>query len=172
MEELNQQLQVCLTEKNYSLAAQILLSSPDLLQSCMQHFFTSDWKFSQPLSNVFEVFKNGNQSILLPYFSEWIEQLKTPSTNAFQRNSYRYFQDVDIPEKHQGTLYDLAFQDMMNHKSPIAVKAFAMTTCYNIAKHYPELLPELKEAIQIVSNSESPAVKGRSKQLLKKIEKL
>ena len=160
-----------LLEKNYALAAQFLLADEQLLQQTMQEFFTGHYRYNQQLSNVFDCFKTQHQSVLQPFFKQWIELLSTPQTDAFHRNSYRYFQDVEIPEQYQGKLYQFSFAHMLNMSNAIAIRVFAMTTCFNIAKHYVELLPELQQAIQVVREDQSSAVQSRSRHLLTAIQK-
>lgn len=163
-----------LIEKNYSHASELFIESAELREAVVHKFlFNKDYRYNQQLSNVFEALKKEHQNLLVPFYSEWINSLQTPIHDAFWRNSYRYFQDAAIPEQHEGALYNLAFQDFQKFESPIAIKAFAMKTCVNIAKNHHELLPELQDAIEYtLENAKSPGVKGRAKKMLNEITKI
>lgn len=173
MSQLPSSITNTLQNKQYELATNLILEDLSSLDTLMDCFFTPKWEYSQRFSNVLEVFKKKHQELILPYFPKWLELLEKPFSDGFQRNSYRYFQEAKIPEEYEGILYDLAFNDMLKTDSAIAIKAFAMTTCFNIAKVYPELLPELKEGIEsVLERTESAGVKSRSKKLLHEIEKI
>lgn len=170
---LDESMLKLLQNKNYKAFASVLFTDNDLLQDLIFHYFKSeDLRFVQAFSNVLEQFKKNNQSLLAPFYQDCILLLEQPHCPAIHRNTYRYFQDVNIPEQHEGILYDFAFNDLQNIENAIAIRAFAMTTCFNIAKKYPDLLVELKDAILFASISDSPGIKSRSKNLIKKIDKL
>jgi len=158
-----------LRNKEFAEASNYLRANSHLIELVMQDVFTTDYRRLQLHAHVFDELKQGYQQLLQPFYKSWIAQIGTSTHEAFHRSSYRYFQDVDIPEELQGVLYDFAFRDMMKPEQPIAVRVFAMTTCYNIAQHYKELLPELHQAITMVSESDSPGIRSRSRRLLAKI---
>jgi hypothetical protein len=53
-----------------------------------------------------------------------------------------------------------------NPTIPIAIKAFSLTTLYNLCKTYPEIKPELKLIIEDRWDTETAAFKSRGKKIL------
>lgn len=164
--------QTRLKKKQYFTAASMLIADSELLEQTMSDFFTSDWRMNQKIANTLQYVKKRKKgSIVKPYYKKWINLLQSPPHDAFERNSYRYFENVEIPERLQGQLYELAFNTMMRAEKAIAIRVFAMSTCVNIAGNYSELIPELKQAIELVQNeSESAGIQARARNLLKQMK--
>ncbi|MEJ7671291.1 MAG: hypothetical protein WKF59_00845 [Chitinophagaceae bacterium] len=56
-------------------------------------------------------------------------------------------QYVDIPENFQGEIMEICFSYVASPTEPVAVKAFSLTVLANLAKQYPEIMPEIKMLI-------------------------
>jgi len=78
----------------------------------------------------------------------------------------RLLQYVDIPEKYQGEVLDICFRYVSSPAEPVAVKAFSLTVLSNLAKLYPEILPELKLVIEQQLPHQTIAFKTRAKKIL------
>lgn len=162
-----------LKKKQYFTAATMIIGDQSLLYDAMQQFFTGEWRQNQKIANTLQyVKKRKKEEILLPYYLEWLEKLENPPHAAFERNSFRYFQSVFIPDEYRGTLYDLAFAVIVNQNKAIAIRAFAMGVCANIANHYPELVPELKEAIAIAKETKSAGIQAKATNVLLRLNKI
>ncbi len=148
-------------------------SESDQSGEVMQLFYEADLRLSQKFNYVFDLIKPYNCYILEPHYQEWFCQMKLSQSNAFLRNSFRYFQDATVDESVQGALYELCYETFMNPKKAVAIRVFSMTACFTIAKNYTELLSELKEAILMVRTEDLTAgMRSRSKKLLHKIDKI
>ena len=53
--------------------------------------------------------------------------------------------------------------------TPVAIKAFALTTLFNLSKYYPEIKQELKLIIEDRMDNKTPAFKSRGKKILKQL---
>ncbi len=159
--------------RDFPSASVILIENRELLDSVLNEFIAGNYQYHQQLSRVFDELKKENlHRSLEPYYKRWIAQLDRLQDDGFLRNTYRYFQDVDVSEDLQGILYDRAFNHMVAPLSAIAIKAFALTVCFQIAKSYPELFDELERVIPELLKSESPGVRSRASKILSDIQKM
>ncbi|MGN6647719.1 MAG: hypothetical protein ACTHJT_14450 [Cytophaga sp.] len=104
------------------------------------------------------------------YIPELIACLEKPIHGSVRRNSLRMLQTMEVPEELQGVLIDQLFKLLMDSKTESAVKAFGMSTAYNIVVHYPELKQELKIIIEDQLPYATPSFKSRAKKIIKKLE--
>ena len=105
-------------------------------------------------------------------FAEMIRNLYKPGLhNAIKRNTLRILQEVDIPKKYQGEVMNICFQYLASPAEAVAIKAFSLTILGNLAKPYPDILPEIKLLIEVQLPHQTPAFKSRAKRLLKDFEK-
>lgn len=97
-----------------------------------------------------------------------IKNLQKPNLhNAVKRNSIRLLQDIAIPGKYQGSIMDICFNYVASPTEAVAVKAFSLTVLGNLAKQYPEILPEIKLVIEEQMPQQTAAFKSRAKTFLK-----
>ena len=88
---------------------------------------------------------------------------------AVKRNTVRLLQYAEIPTKYHGQVMDLCFRYISSPTEPVAVKAFSITVLQNLAKHYPEIINEIKLIIEERWDYETVAFKTRAKKMLKEI---
>lgn len=101
------------------------------------------------------------------HWSSLIKNLRKPNLhNAVKRNSVRLLQDIDIPKK-WGQIMDICFKYVESPTEAVAVKAFSLTVLSNLAKLYPEILPELKLLIEDQLPHQTAAFRSRAKALIK-----
>ena len=102
------------------------------------------------------------------HWNSFVKNLQKPNLhNAVKRNSIRLLQDIAIPKKHQGQIMDICFNYVESPTEAVAVKAFSLTVLGNLAKQYPEILPEIKLLIQEQMLHQTAAFKSRAKAFLK-----
>jgi len=89
--------------------------------------------------------------------------------DAIRRNALRILEDIDIPEKYCGELFDLSNNYLHDIKEPIAVRAFSISVMFNIAKKYTELKTEVKHNAESLLHCGIPALESRSRKVLKQI---
>lgn len=111
-----------------------------------------------------------DKSLLIPHLPTLIRLLEKPRHDSIARNIYRILQYANIPEKYEGTIYDLCIRDLIDPKQPIAVKCFGMTTAFNICKRHDELQPELKLVIEENLENASAGYKSRARKILPKLK--
>ena len=109
--------------------------------------------------------------LIKPYFSKLIIKLKQTNNHpSVPRNILRIFEEIEIPEKHEGDIVECCFSILTRAADPIASKAFAITVATKICKKYPDLKNELRLHIEHMQNYPmAPAIKVRVKRSLKEI---
>jgi hypothetical protein len=145
---------------------------PHKLEELMNCFFSSEFRLCQraawPLSKIGS--KMSDQFI--PYLPKMLEHIQSPVHDAAIRNTVRILQDIEIPEKLIGPVYELCFDYLISPKVPVAIKVFSMTTLANIAQHFPDLVPELILAIEDNIPHSSAGYNSRAKKELKRLRKI
>jgi hypothetical protein len=99
---------------------------------------------------------------------------KFPFEEGILRDGVGLLQILDISEDFQGEVFDLCFGFLQDNSKPIAVKAFSMTVCYNLAKKHPELLKELEIQIKdllLIQGHIFPAIFSRGNAILQRINR-
>jgi hypothetical protein len=109
-----------------------------------------------------------------PYHLKLVNNLKQKELhNGVIRNTLRLFQKHPVPQKTESFILDKCFGYIKNPSEAIAVRAFAITVVFNIAKPYPELLNELLIVlIHLSETEEGPGIRSRVKNTIKAIYKL
>lgn len=112
--------------------------------------------------------------LLKPYISKLIKKLEEPDNHpAVNRSILRIFQEVDIPQKHWGTLVDLSLKFILKESEPIATRAFAISVAARICKHYPDLKKEFLLILNdLRERPHAPAISVRIKYALKELNRL
>lgn len=107
------------------------------------------------------------------HWKQLIGNLKKPNLHdAVKRNSIRLMQDLDIPEEYQGEVMDICFTYLESPTEALAVKVFSMSVLGNLAKIYPEIIPEIKILLEDQLPLQTAGFKSRAKKVLKQIGKL
>lgn len=104
--------------------------------------------------------------------SHWgslIKNLSKPNLhNAVKRNSIRLLAYINIPKKYQGKIMDICFAYLEAPAEAVAIKAFSLKVLDNLAKQYPEIIPEIKLLIEEQLPHQTPAFKVSARAFLKK----
>lgn len=102
------------------------------------------------------------------HWAALVKNLQKPNLhNAVKRNSIRLLQDIPIPEKYQGSIMDICFNYLQSPTEAVAVKAFSLTVLNNLAKQYPEIIPEVQLILEDQAQCLTAALKVRAREFLK-----
>ena len=116
-----------------------------------------------PLSKCVEL----HPGFIKKQFGKLVSNLKRPNLHdAIKRNTIRLLQYVEIPKKYQGEVMNICFAFVEAPKEAVAIKAFSLTVLGQLAKSYPEILPEIKLLIEEQLPQQTAAFKSRAKKLL------
>jgi hypothetical protein len=132
-------------------------------------FFGSDKKLQQRAAWPLSYLAEGNPRLIEPHLKKLIKLLEKKGNHpAVARCILRVFQQYDMPDKYHGELIDLCFQFVLNPSTPIAIRAFAITTAAHIAAPYPELKREMLLVLEELGHQEqTPALRVRLKNAFK-----
>ena len=113
-----------------------------------------------------------NVASLQPFIDTLIPLIERKDVHdAVIRNTMLVLESIIIPEEYHGVVLNCCFNFIENPATPPAIKAYSMTTVYNLSKQYPEILQELKTIIENNWDHETPAFKSRGKKILKTIKR-
>jgi hypothetical protein len=159
-------------EESINLSFEIALDS-DFAAVILQKLQESDTKAAfnilWSLRNLFDF-----ELDALPNLVELILDLfrKFPTNQSILRDGVGLLQNTNIPPAVEGKVYDVCFGFLQDTSNSIAVKAFSMTVCFNLAENHLELLRELELQIKdilLLQGDSSPAIYSRGNAILKKI---
>lgn len=143
-------------------------SSPKHFKELMDCFLSNEYRLAQRAAWSVSWAARSKPALIMPYIKDIAAQLqRTDVHNAVIRNSMRVLEDVDIPEVYHGGVMNACFAFIEKPSTPAAIKAFSLTTLYNLTKYYPEIKQELQLIIQEKMDNETAAFKSRAKKILK-----
>ncbi len=104
--------------------------------------------------------------LLKKWLGKIIKNLNKPSQHpAMYRNTFRFLEEIEIPDTHAAQVLDFAYKFANDSIHPPAVRAFAITTAWNVVRKFPDMKNELLQRIQYLQNHESPAIRSRCRQI-------
>ena len=158
------------TKKQCVEISNFAMATPKNLKELMSFFFSNEYRLAQRTAWVITMITAVNPKLIKPYIEQLVMQLNRKDVhNAVIRNSVRILQQLEIPKPLHGRLMNYCFELLGNPTTPVAIKAFSLTTLYNLSQVYPEIKNELKLVIEERWNHETAAFKSRGKTILKKL---
>lgn len=114
-----------------------------------------------------------HQDLIQPHIGKLIKNLSRKNLhNAVIRNTFRLLEEVDIPEKYCGTIFDFCVNNIKNTTLPHAIRVFSIGTAENLCKKYPELKTELiLLLLELKKFPQPPSMTARIKMVLKRLQK-
>jgi hypothetical protein len=110
-------------------------------------------------------------ALISPWFGKMIQKMSDRTAHdAIRRNALRILEDIDIPEKYCGELFEISNRYLHDIKEPIAVRAFSISVMCNIATKYPDLKTEVKHNAESLLHCGIPALESRSRKVLKQLK--
>lgn len=136
----------------------------------IQCFLDDEYRLAQRAAWSVSWAARKNPEMIALHIKELVSVLQRKNVhNAVIRNSVRVLQDIDLPEEFHGEVMDACFRFLEKPFTPVAIKAFSLTTLFNLSKKYPEIKPELKLMIEDGWEHETAAFRSRAKKILLKL---
>lgn len=152
---MNQSLLDQLKENDKSVFAQMaqgVIDGEIAVQDLMDIFACEDKEYNrhrQRVSWPLSYLSEKAPETLYPVIPQMIELIRIDRSDAsFGRNVFRFWQNMTMPPEFESEVYELAFAYLSDPQQPTAIKVFAMTTCAQMAKKYPELAHEIIPVIE------------------------
>ncbi len=164
-----------LKEKNHTKTqalkvSEFACSSASHFKELMLCFLSNNYRLAQRAAWSVSWAAQKKPEIIKPHIKNLIKQLSRKDVhNAVIRNSVRILQKIKIPVAYHAELMNNCFAFIESNSTPVAIKAFSITTIYNLSKIYPEINNELKLIIEDRWSHETAAFKSRGKAILKKL---
>ncbi|NCI50157.1 hypothetical protein GWC95_09500 [Sediminibacterium roseum] len=137
----------------------------------MKCFLSDDYRIAQRAAWSVSWAARQQPGMIVPYIKELVAQMQRKDVhNAVVRNSVRILEAIEIPEEFHGEVMNVCFAFIESPATPVAVKAFALTTLFNLSKKYPDIRAELKLVIEERWDMETAAFRSRGRKILKAIE--
>ena len=125
------------------------------------------WRAAWVLDN----FARSNQNKILPFLGVLTEILISTSHHGVRRHITRILCDIDPAFIEDGRVVDCCIRWLTDQKSPVAVKANAMTVLANLCTLYPELSGELTPIIETGMTNGTPGFRSRGKKIMQMLAK-
>lgn len=133
-------------------------------------FLSGDYRITQRAAWIVSSCAERYPSLILPYLSKFIEFARNPPDVAVKRNVVRVLSLIELPEQLEGIVYDFCFPLVTSAKEELAVRAYSITVIGNAALKYPDLKAEVCETLLLLKDHDSPAIRSRTKGVLKKLK--
>jgi hypothetical protein len=138
----------------------------DLMKLMLEDEYRVAQRAAYPLS--YSVRKH--PELIKPWFGRMIKKMGEKNIHdAVRRNALRILEDVDIPEKYCGPLFDISIAYLHDLNQPIAVRAFSISVMSNIAQKFPDLKNEVRLNAEGLLHCGIPALESRGRRTLKEI---
>lgn len=132
-------------------------------------FLTDEYRVVQRAAWPIGCIAETQPQLLKKHLPVFVALLRKPGLhNAVRRNITRLLQYIPIPEKLKGDVMDACFSFICDVQEKAAVKAFSLTILEQLAKEYPEILPEIITVIEERWNYETAAFHSRAGKILAK----
>ena len=140
-------------------------------KALMQCFLANDYRLAQRAAWSVSWAARKKPEMIKPHIKSLVEQLERNDVhNAVIRNSVRVLEAIDIPEALHADVMNACFKFIETPSTPAAIKAFSLTTLFNLYKIYPEIKQELKLIIEDRMDTETAAFKSRGKKILQALK--
>jgi len=150
--------------------ARYACASKNNFKALMDCFMSNEYRLAQRAAWSVSWAARQKPQMIEPYIKDLVTVLKKKDIhNAVIRNSVRVLEDIEIPEKFHGAVMNACFNFIETSATPVAIKAFSLTTLFNLSKAYPEIKQELKLIIEERWDTETAAFKSRGRKILKAI---
>lgn len=133
----------------------------------MQCYSSKNYLLAQRAAWSVSIAGRMHPELVAPHIKYLVDVLDRKDVHdAVIRNSVRILETIEIPTRYQGKVMQACFGFLQNYSTPGAIKAFSMTTLYNLSKKYPEIKNELRSIIEDRWEHETPAFKSRGRKVL------
>lgn len=147
-------------------------SSKKTFAELMQLFVNNEYRIAQRATWCVSSAVDINPQLIHPYIKILVKQLlRTDVHDAVIRNSMRILKQISIPEEQHGEVMNACFVLAEKVETPIAIKAFALSTLYKLCLIYPDIKGELQTIAEAYLDSESAAVKSVSARIIAALHK-
>lgn len=158
------------SKANATRIATYACSSPKRFKELMDCYLDPEYRIAQRAAWSVSWAARTKPNLVQPYIGVLVAALQRKDAHpAVIRNAVRVLEALEIPETYHADVMNTCFAFIENIQTPAAIKAFSLTTLFNLSKVYPDIRHELKLIIEERWDAETPAFRARGKKILKAI---
>ena len=132
--------------------------------------YKEDAPLPQRASWLLMVVNDKHPELLKPYLKLFIDTIQSFKIDGIKRGMLSVLASHSIPKKFQGKLVNICFDFMLSPDASLAIKVFSLQCIGNVAKEQPELIPELKAAIEDQLPKTTVGFHARARLVLKELK--
>lgn len=160
------------SKENINRVADYVTAHPKHIRDLLTYIQGTDPDLRLRAAWAFSHLADRQPSQALPYLHDILVLLDDSRyPHGIRRCLLRTIQELDLPEDWQGPYYDFCFAKLTNPKAAVAVRAYSMTICTQLALAYPDLAHELITAIQDHLPAGTAAFKARARRHITQLTK-
>jgi len=168
--DIKAQLQSELSRANIDFTIQTLGNDPEHFKELINLIFNEPDPLPMRASWVMEGITEKHPEMIRPYIGMLTRNLKKFTHPGTRRNILKIFTRIEIPEKYHGILLDICFEWISDEKTTVAEKVHAMQIIANHLRHYPELVNEFIEIIDVQIPRNSAGFESRARLIKKEMK--
>ncbi len=147
-----------------------IAKNPSRMNELMDCFLSDNIRITQRAAWPLGLIGAEKPEYVQPFNPVLLAKIKEPkATDTIIRNILRTWKEMTFDEEEEGEIFDTCFDLFLDIKKAIAIRAFSMYVCTNIACKYPEIAKEIIPEIELNLTHDSPAIRSSSKNCLKKL---
>ena len=147
--------------------AEYACASPKNFGELMACYMDKEYRLAQRTAWSVSWAARKRPEMVRPYLTAIVQQMQRSDVHdAVKRNAVRILENIDIPEELHGEVMNACFGFLEDPATAVAIKAFSLTTLFNLSKRYPDIRPELKLLIEANWENETAAFKSRGRKIL------
>lgn len=155
---------------NINRIAKAIGNDPEEFKKIIDIIYHAEPPLPQRAAWLLAAVNDNHPELLEPYLSKFINDIQKFEVDAIRRNMSVVLASHQIPKKLQGKLINVCFDLILSPTEKVAMKVHGMQCIANLAKEYPELIPELKSAIEDQLPKTTAAFHARARMILKKLK--
>lgn len=155
---------------NTNRIAKAIGNDPEEFEKIIDIIYNAEPPLPQRAAWLLSIVNEKHPELLKPYLSKFINDIQKFKLDAVRRNMSVVLASHEIPKKLQGKLINVCFDLILSSDEKVVMKVHAMQCIANIAKEHPELIPELKSAIEDQLPKTTAAFHARARMVLKSLK--
>jgi len=155
---------------NTNRIAKAIGNDPEEFKKIIDIIYHAEPPLPQRAAWLLAAVNDKHPELLEPYLSKFINDIQKFEVDAVRRNMSVVLASHKIPKKMQGKLINVCFDLMLSPSEKVVMKVHAMQCIANLAKEHPELIPELKSAIEDQLPKTTAAFSARARMVLKALK--
>lgn len=147
-------------------------SSPEHFKELMDCYNDTAYRLAQRAAWSVSWAARKQPNMIKPFIGDLVKKLNNTEVHtAVIRNAVRVLETIEIPEQYHGEVMNRCFAFIEDPTIPVAIKAFSLTTLFNLSRQYPEIKHELQLIIEERWDIETAAFRSRGKKILNQLYK-